>query len=346
MTRIYGFDLLRGLCALGVVIFHALYWTNRVLLSNIGLFYVDLFFVISGASLYWVYSDRLAGATDMFRYFCRRLARLLPLYLVLVVVGLYYFRASWTAAEVSKTYLNVTMLFALGVPGEDAAVGNGWSLGVEMVFYLSFPVLAAFVRSRVWWVVAVLLMLGQRCYYEMLFQHGTLVEQWARYTHFLSFVYYFYIGGCIGRLVREVEMPRWRVSWVLLPLMLVLLAVANPAVREDTLRGMYGTVLILLIPGLVVLAATIGAGSLGRIVATQLGDISYGVYLIHPLVAGRVPRWIIACDRWLLTVGYIVLVSIALAWLSSRLIEMPIRGWWRRNELRWTSALFPRPRSS
>ena len=87
--------------------------------------------------------------------------------------------------------------------GHPSAVGGGWSIGIEFVFYLIFPVCAAIARSHLALGAAALLLLGQWGYYTQVLAEGTLAANWTTYIHVVSFAFYFFIGCWIGHALQR-----------------------------------------------------------------------------------------------------------------------------------------------
>jgi peptidoglycan/LPS O-acetylase OafA/YrhL len=141
---------LRFVAAAGVVVFH--YGTQAPSLAW-GLPYwkianaaVSFFFFFSGFILGHVYGRRpIARRAD---FYVARAARILPLYaLALLAAAIFHTRRGsldWDALA-----LNALLLQAW-VPGYSQTINApGWSLSVEMFFYLSFPLLLPVVaRAR------------------------------------------------------------------------------------------------------------------------------------------------------------------------------------------------------
>ncbi|MEY2801078.1 MAG: hypothetical protein RL513_662, partial [Pseudomonadota bacterium] len=46
--RVLGWDILRGLCAMSVMVYHLLYWQDLATVSTLGTYGVYLFFILSG----------------------------------------------------------------------------------------------------------------------------------------------------------------------------------------------------------------------------------------------------------------------------------------------------------
>jgi peptidoglycan/LPS O-acetylase OafA/YrhL len=156
--RIAGFDLLRGICALSVVIYHGMLTGKLGQVTNLGTYPVYIFFVLSGASMYVAYADKFARGYSVARFLALRLIRLMPLYVAALVVWLAieFARNGFSLRELGLGYLNVFFLFGLGNPGSTSQVVGGWSLGIEFVFYLLFPAALSLVGGRRWpWLLLI-----------------------------------------------------------------------------------------------------------------------------------------------------------------------------------------------
>ncbi len=173
-ARNTGIDTLRGLCILLVVLHHialriplkqtalADYLPQRLLgaLNFNGYEAVFVFFVISG---FLIASNTLArrgtlANIDIQDFYVRRAARILPclLLLVLVLGGLHWVGAESYVIKGKEQSLTGTVLSALGLylnwyEGQTGWLPGGWdvlwSLSIEEVFYLAFPMLCLLVRD-------------------------------------------------------------------------------------------------------------------------------------------------------------------------------------------------------
>ncbi len=143
--KITNIQILRGLAAVWVVIFHAFGLTayadgDRHGLAGVGrygYFGVDVFFVLSGFVIYHSVFARKIGAGEFFR---RRLERIVPPYLVLTVV---LFIAMWLRPSLFHTLKAsfdhlVRSIFYLSFTGyPNPVIYTGWTLEYEMLFYVS-----------------------------------------------------------------------------------------------------------------------------------------------------------------------------------------------------------------
>lgn len=122
LKRIEGVDLL---CGLGVVWYRCLYWNHGPQLYIIVIHFDDLFFVLSGACLFLVYSGRLAEDTHLLSYFSQ-----------------YFHDLAWNRRQLAPVYLNGAHPVGLGDPGQN----NTMSAEIVRILHRIFE---APVRS--WW---------------------------------------------------------------------------------------------------------------------------------------------------------------------------------------------------
>ncbi|MFD2056546.1 acyltransferase family protein [Mesorhizobium calcicola] len=146
---------LRGLAALWVVMVHVAkmpspalvlpWWLEPFVKS--GIMGVNLFFLVSAFSLCLTMPKHENEARPYLGFLLRRFFRIAPLFYVMVVFTYFYnpavFPYNW------KTILaNASFIFNF-VPGygyQTSIVLAGWTIGIEMAFYLLFPFI--YVRTR------------------------------------------------------------------------------------------------------------------------------------------------------------------------------------------------------
>ncbi|HEY4888730.1 MAG TPA: acyltransferase [Candidatus Dormibacteraeota bacterium] len=148
--RFTGFNALRALAALGVVAGHTLSTSPltswpKVLVGSMATG-VALFFVISGFLLYRPFAKALVdgSAVKIQRFAANRALRILPLYVLVVVVVFF-------ATEAHPTQALLRLARALtftGVYSGDDLVPVAWSLDDEVAFYLLLA--ALYLALKAW----------------------------------------------------------------------------------------------------------------------------------------------------------------------------------------------------
>ncbi len=345
----------RAVAVLLVVVFHL--WPTRLPGGYIG---VDVFFVISGFLITSHLARELAqrGKVSLGKFYAARIRRLIPAsFTVLMVTGLaVFFLLPPTTMQIelrqlvsSVFYLQNWQLAAeasdyLGSQNGATAVRHFWSMSAEEQFYLFWPLLlmlaALFARRRGKTPLrAALKAIGAVTLLSLLFSIWfTAVAPAAAYYITPTRVWEFGAGAILAifqtlrpsseesatspvrQLFERLSLP---VGAVILISSGFLLTAATPFPSFWALLPVAASIL-LLIGG----PTSKPGGWLSRAMefrpVQQVGNLSYGIYLWHwPLIV-LVPR-LVPFDKFgILRVG-IIFASIALAYLTKRFIQDPIR---------------------
>lgn len=313
-----------------VVLYHTSYWLEMPypewLMSTLriwGIYGVEGFFVISGIALsVSTKPTQFDSATGFYVFLVRRYSRILPLYATLLFAEVFY-KGAFNA--LGERLFEISMLFGFAEPALSSLIG-GWSIGVEFVFYFLFPLLALICRNDIHRAaILALLAIALSVQYSTVFDASeTLASQNNLYVNPVNHFVFFASGYFLGVLHKSGYGPIKRFGQIqLLSFCLVLFVAA----------GMYGqnsdqaelmvshdrAVLSLLVIALV--GAVMHLNANGRL-ASFLGDISYAIYLIHPLVIFvLLPRMPI--DTAWVKLALVFAATIPLAYLSHRYFEMP-----------------------
>ncbi|WP_426043374.1 acyltransferase family protein [Caulobacter sp. DWR3-1-2] len=268
---------MRGVAALAVVVYHAFIFVHGDVTTDqwpiLGMGGVDLFFVISGFVM-WV-ASRAPGQTPI-AFWKRRIARIVPLYYVLLSVFalLLASRGQFVSVwEFIQTLLFIPYTNSLtGEPGPFLQVG--WSLNYEMLFYLIFG--AALLLPRSWRLLAVAAALVGLIGLKVLHATGPIMVALTS-VKWLEFV-----AGMLLGLLAERGLPRSSVGGLALMTaglaMLVLVHLMAPGLPPTLIFGP---------PAVLIVLGALLAEPVWRLTAVaplgRLGDISYSLYLSHPI---------------------------------------------------------------
>ena len=315
--RFYELDILRGVAAVMVVVFH---YKHFLLISDssgfdvvhlpfatllgplyvYGQFFVELFFSISGYVFFWLYANAIADRhTGAKTFFIARFARLYPLYFATLIFvaagqGLFLLLYGHTFIYHSNTpgyfVLNLFMVHQWLPHAAMSFNGPSWSISVEVFLYVLFFVLCLLRLNRPLVLVAVI---GLGILFKLVF--ATEASDFGRG------VPSFFLGGLIFYVVKALRHPdhgAWRrwitvaLTWLLPPLWLVTYAggagwlMAAPVPLNIALST-DGFVYIVLPLSLLFLGLRQGTWRVRLLQDAALhkvawvGDISYSLYLLH-----------------------------------------------------------------
>lgn len=147
LPRIPGLDGLRAVAILMVIYSHAVqtyHWNSVVPFVwrlTPGATGVTIFFVLSGylITTLLLHEHRTRGRIHLAKFYARRLWRIMPAYLVfLVIIKLL---ASTGTVDADWHSFSAALLFVGNYLQQPWILGHTWSLAVEQQFYLLFPLL-------------------------------------------------------------------------------------------------------------------------------------------------------------------------------------------------------------
>ncbi len=150
-------DGLRGVAIALVVWYHAWLVSGQTVaglnfLAEAGFLGVDLFFFISGFCIFYPYArarrDGRPGPSVR-RFFLRRAIKILPSYLLALAVFAIVYHARFASPGEAAVQLvsHLTFLHTLTPLTYGAISGPLWTIGVEVQFYLIFPLICGFFRK-------------------------------------------------------------------------------------------------------------------------------------------------------------------------------------------------------
>ncbi len=145
-------DALRGFAILGVVLVHTSQWVSPsagipALIAKNGARGVQLFFLASALTLFLsIEKRREHESRSVIKFFIRRFFRIAPLFYLAIIAFTLYSGMSeryWAPDGISWWHIALTATFLHGWHPETitSVVPGGWSIAVEMTFYLFVPYL-------------------------------------------------------------------------------------------------------------------------------------------------------------------------------------------------------------
>lgn len=302
-------DGIRGLAILLVIAQH-INLPSTVLAGMVG---VNLFFALSGYLITGILlaEIRSTGKVDIKRFYERRIRRLVPALVAVVIATGALMAAQGKLVE----YLGpagVSLFYVSDIAkaaGYDLGyVGHTWSLAMEEQFYLLWPAILLFLPRRLL-VPAVLVGIAGAVALQVVivgWQDNVL-------AHFRPDVRADAIlWGCLVALV-PVRIPRWAAAGALIGLIALSLSFIWP----------YAIALSSVLSAVLVAGAASVAAPLSWRPLVRVGEISYGLYLWHAIPVGLFMERTVAGD--VVAMAAVVVITFALALISERWIEKPFR---------------------
>jgi exopolysaccharide production protein ExoZ len=292
MKRIYNLDYLRGFAAIGIMLYHFTMWSSYSEFTadafnvRVGIFFVNIFYILSGLTLYLVYNKHLGDSkTEVYQYLKKRLFRIFPLFWVVTIVSIVISRK---IPDCIILFLNLTGLF--GFIKWDATYSIvAWSIGNEIVFYFLFPVFLFFFRfyKKIFIIICIITFLIF-CHFTFFQLNNNIhfILQWKIYTNPLNHLFYFIIGILMAIFFEKIIIPsKFLISLLLLSILLFIYYPTSGNV-SNLVTGVTRIVFLIIISTIVLCFYKLEINLHKSIHYSFLflGEVSYSIYLLHPIV--------------------------------------------------------------
>ncbi len=320
--RITQLDGIRALAITAVFLNHA--FQARLLWMG-----VDLFFILSGFLITGILLNAKSRSLQHYfgHFYARRARRILPPYLLLLLVTSVLFGLAWVRSW--YLYLGLMNFFSAFAIPHPPQLELLWSLAVEEQFYLFWPVAIFFLSERaVGWLAVGLMLLAPllRWYATPLF-----AQHWAIYSLTPFRMDLLAAGALLALAWRHFRstLERWGAFGLLASAaaagaLLVVSRLPGFATHDNTRKGnvsVYELSLILCTGVIVWALSGRGVWPLNLSPVRYLGKISYSVYLIHATALMVLLRYLPAPIPAAILAACVAVAYSALSWCF---IEKPI----------------------
>lgn len=294
---------LRGLAAVSVVFFHAKNMPPHLDVGYLSIVQqfgagVTLFFILSGFSLSLSNFDKIDNPKWLYGYTLKRLYRILPIWYTFIAIHFIY---KWIKFgkihSFSDILYHVIPFYPLVPGGHESMVWAGWTIGVELMFYVLFPFLLVALKNnyKSWLLVTCLLILISlqfrsfapeglmQSFYYMGFSHQAFIFILGCALYFMTA--HFLQNDKSNRLYSIV-------MCVICLLSFVYWWMTSAYPGTFTIKP-FSLVLKSIALGSLVVVAYINVGNWIRLynpVTRFMGDKSYTIYLAHPIVVAETKR--------------------------------------------------------
>ena len=321
-----GLDSLRGLAILSVMAFHVgLDFPAGGTVGTIaamGYNGVQLFFIVSAISMCYMWNQRRGEPAPVRSFLIRRLCRIAPPFWFGIVFYVLWRQLGLMGGSVSALDVACTALFLHGfVPSMiNLVVPGGWSIAVEVGFYVLFPLLILRLRSVRQRLVFALVCYAACTVVATAVRHlgGPSVDVFLYYS-LLTQLPVFVVGMAVYALAVEREPVPWRALAIVSACWLV----AAWVIRS---QGGLGRPAFWLEVGLMSVFSALIIGRFESRILAFAGRFSYSAYLFHFAVLGLLSLWMprsLHQGPVAFVVAFLLTCAgtTAIAWVSSRTLE-------------------------
>ena len=335
MKRSISLDILRGLSAFAIMFYHISGWINHgiahssdTFLGRIGLYGVSIFYVLSGLTMSLVYKDTLNSFVAIKAFYIKRVLRIYPLYWLAVMLSVALLK---TEASLLDLFFNFTGLFA--ILSTKSLTTGGWSIGNELIFYLFFPILMYCLFSqKIWFWFILLLSCIAGLYFGFFILHPQvdMVIQWDNYVNVFNQLYFFIAGIALLTLTHlEVFLKKNPFINMIGLLVLCGIFLYYPTNGPQTvlIAGVNKVIFSTMAIGICFCfyMLEINQESFVTVFLSKLGEISYGIYLIHPICFFAVRKLLAIVGVQSSTIVFTssILLTIGSSYLIYSILEKP-----------------------
>jgi len=220
--------------------------------------------------------------------------------------------------------------------------GPAWTLFFE---YIGNVLYGLFVRKFSKTLLAILVILAGAALVHLSVKQGDVIGGWSVAPEqlrigFTRLLYPFFAGLLLSRLVKPGKIKN-AFLWCSLLLIIVFAVPRIGGYDHKWMNGLYVAVSIIFIFPLIVYMGASGkvTGKFSSKLCRFLGDISYPIYIIHYPFIYMYTAWVVNNRTYLeeasagaiLTLVLVsvltLVVSIAVAWVSFKFYDVPVRNW-------------------
>jgi len=363
-NRLDYIDALRGIAILGVFVVHSSGGAGADVdgllrkIASCGQYGVQLFFVISAYTILLSLDRRESNDKHLYsNFFIRRLFRIVPVYWfgMLLYTALYGLESRTTlpGPEPWHYFMHATLTNVLHPSTLSSVVPGGWSISLEVLFYLSIPFLFTLVtnlkRAAIFTAISVVLLpvinlLLSKVVGPFIRVDETVLNYLFWYRFPLNQIGAFSFGFLLFYLLKDTKIQQLLSDKLLNGVLIgsVIFSAAFLTVSSIRLPPKH-----LVFSFLFCLIALLLASCPWRIIVNPVfrffGRISYSCYLIHFLILTELlnfqSRHGLYIEnqnlRFLVFLSLTTILTVPLAWISFKLIECPSISWGREVSKRW-----------
>jgi len=279
MQRLDYLDFLRGIAVLLVLLAHTHHFFSYELFnqwSGIGARGVQLFYIISGFTIYYIYQNKLNTSLDVKNYMIKRVFRILPLYFLVMPIYFIEFGVNkdyeYPLFNLITHYILINGFFPEYI---NSILRVEWSIFVEFMFYIVFAMIFYKLRNIsiiklliISFIISVLSASASIIFYK----DDMSMRTYLYLSPYFQF-YNFFIGIFIASLSKEIKIYSSKVTLVL---MIVSFILVGFLVKSTIIQ----TYIVSIIFAIILLNFSLNDYKYPK-VFLKIGSISFSLYLVH-----------------------------------------------------------------
>ena len=336
-TSLYfgGFDELRCLAALLVVVSHVLPYSTRS--AFYGQFGVTLFFVLSGFLITYLLLDEAAennGRVNILFFYFKRVLRIWPLYFFIVFMGFFVYPICISndvfpiGTERWNTALLYYLLFAPNLfHAHIPYVTQLWSIGIEEIFYLIWPWFVVIFERKIHFVSVFFVLFFAALEILQKYSQSNDIYIILQFDHLSKLA----IGGLGASLLfngfKIIELFSSKITQMITISSLLIVLLFN------IIFPVFNTIFYSFLFLSVIINVSVVDDSILRFRSTilaSIGGVSYGIYMFQGIVIDTVHGiksrmfFLNQPFDFLVELVVVVFIDIAIAYLSFHFVEKKI----------------------
>lgn len=331
-----GLHALRGLAATATILYH-LHLMQPIFkveylsfVNSLGLG-VTLFFMLSCFSLFHSTHTKTHQNNWLFAYVMKRIFRIYPLFLLMIVVHLilHYilYGKVYNFAEIISNVLIVYQFY----PGQHTSfVWAGWTIGVEVTFYCLFPLLLVISQKIIFWLLLfIITMLLSRDIPQLVAQLN--LDTSYGYMSFPRQLFVFIGGGLLYLIVNRYPINR-NITILLLAVFIMAVVLSQFAAYNMYFLKPADVLFFQVLLLSILIYSLYKSKLLFNRFTKFLGEASYTIYLLHPIVIAILKPYLTSIYNLQLPVDiaflicFLIVFSIVcvIAYIINSYFEIPI----------------------
>lgn len=253
---------------------------------------VSFFFFLSGTVLFLTYGEK--PRINVRRFYLKRFARIYPVYVVAFLITLILGMVVLNAYPKGLAIILQLLSLHAWYPGSCLSINfPGWSISVEVFFYLLFPLILFALRKLSFYKQVILISLVwiisllQHYYfiYHLHLPAGPESDQFILYFplwHLNTFLFGILAGIIIQRMRNsgKMNLPLARTAYLLGIVLFILILVTNNPIKPLIHNGGMSPIFCLIIVGLAIDQSII-TKALSHKYCILLGNASYSMYILQ-----------------------------------------------------------------